>query len=60
MFRQLSMTATDLLHRRAALAVLESAAERDAIARKAKCGRACDDLAGYEQFLEMRLLEKIE
>jgi hypothetical protein len=59
MLRMMSMTATDLLQRRAALAVLESAAERDAIERKAKCGRACDDLAGFEQVLESRLMESI-
>jgi hypothetical protein len=40
--------------------MLQAAAERDAVERKAKCGRACDDLAGFEQVLELRLLEAIE
>jgi hypothetical protein len=59
MFRQLSLSATDLMLRRAASAILESTAERDAIERKAKCGRACDDLAGFEDVLGEWLLEAI-
>jgi hypothetical protein len=59
MLRQLSMSAADLMWRRAALAVLESVAERDAIERRRHCGMAAD-LEGLEDALAARLREAIE
>jgi hypothetical protein len=59
MFRQLSMTTAELLHRRAALVILESSAERDRAALRSKCGRLCDDTDGFEDALAERLLEAI-
>ena len=44
--------------RHIARALLDFAAERDAVERKAKCGRACDDLAGFEGVFADRLQER--
>jgi hypothetical protein len=54
----MSMSAADLLLRRAALAVLQAAAERDAAERRRHCGMAAD-LAGLEDALAARLLEAL-
>jgi len=59
MLRMMSMTATELMQRRAALAILESVAERDAIERRRHCGEVAN-FDGFEQVLESRLLEAIE
>jgi hypothetical protein len=48
MFSQLSMSATELMLRRAALVILESAAARDAAERRARCGRVCS-IEEFEQ-----------
>jgi hypothetical protein len=55
----MSMSPADLMLRRAALAILESAAERDAVERKSRCGRACD-LADFESRRAELAQERIE
>jgi hypothetical protein len=55
----LSMSAAELLQRRAALAVLESIAERDAAERRRYCGRVCD-IADFEPKLAELVQERIE
>jgi hypothetical protein len=56
MFGSMSMSASDLLQRRAALAVLESVAERE---RNSLCGRVCD-IADFEPKLAELVHERIE
>jgi hypothetical protein len=51
--------ATDLMLRRAALAMLQAAAERDAIARRRHCGEVAT-FDGFEDALAERLREAIE
>jgi hypothetical protein len=52
----MSMSAAELLQRRAALAVLESAAERDAVERRRHCGQVAD-FDGFEDALAERQRE---
>ena len=59
MLRMMSMTATELMQRRAALAILESVAERDAIERRRHCGEVAS-FEGLEDALAARLREAIE
>ena len=47
LFGRTEMSPAELLHRRAALAMLQAAAERDAVERNSRCGRVCD-LADFE------------
>jgi hypothetical protein len=60
MLRSLSLSPADLYARRQVQILLEAAAERDAAERNSRCGRACDDLAGFEDALTERLREAIE
>jgi hypothetical protein len=55
----MSMSAADLMLRRAALAVLESVAARDAAERRRHSGEAAT-FDGFEDALAERLLELIE
>jgi hypothetical protein len=59
MLRMMSMSATELMYRRAALAILESAAARDAAERRRHCGEVAD-FDGFEDTLAERLREAIE
>jgi hypothetical protein len=59
LFGSMSMSAADLMQRRAALAVLESSAERDRAALRSKCGRLCDDTDGFKDALAARLTEAL-
>jgi hypothetical protein len=59
LFGQMSMSAADLMLRRAALAMLEAAAERDAAERRRHCGEVAD-YDGFEDALAERLREAIE
>jgi hypothetical protein len=54
----MSMSLAELLQRRAALAVLEAAAERDAVERRRHCGEVAD-FGGFEGALAERLREQI-
>ena len=51
---QMSLSATDLMWRRAALAMLQAAAER-----RRHCGEVAD-LTGFEDVLAERLQENVE
>jgi hypothetical protein len=55
----MSLSATDLMWRRAALAMLQAAAERDAAERRRHCGEVAD-LTGFEDVLAERLQENVE
>ena len=55
----MSMTAADLLQRRAALAILEAAAAQDAAERRRHCGEVAT-FDGFEDALAERLREAIE
>jgi hypothetical protein len=59
LFGSMSMTAAELLQRRAALAVLEAATERDMLARRHHCGRVCD-AGDFELKLAELIREKFE
>jgi hypothetical protein len=59
LFGSISLSAADLMLRRAALAVLESVAERDAIERRRHCGEVAS-FEGLEDALAARLREAIE
>jgi hypothetical protein len=60
LFGLMEMSAAELMLRQAALAILESSAERDRAALRSKCGCLCDDTDGFKDALAERLLESIE
>jgi hypothetical protein len=59
MFRQLSMSAEALYQHHTERIAMQVIAEREAAERASRCGRPCDDLAGFEHVLEARLQEAI-
>jgi hypothetical protein len=59
MLRMMSLSAGELLHRVAVAEALRSAAEADAAIRAQKCGRACDDLSGFESALAELVQERV-
>ena len=59
MLRQLSLTGDALYQHHAQRIAMQVIAEREAAERASRCGRACDDLTGFEHVLEARLQEAI-
>jgi hypothetical protein len=53
------MSADALYQHRAEQIAMQVIAEREAAERASRCGRPCDDLAGFEHALEARLQEAI-